>query len=240
MPDGVPLKRFSPNRNTAVIGMIFLIVIIVLIVLAATGVFGGKPSRSTEAIFVAGGKGNDTLLWSNDGETWNRGGGTVFSGEGRFVKYYRSEEIWLAAGSDDSSDTTILWSSDGKTWNTVDSGGFSTGTGANDGGFAIAYDKFSGNWVAVGESDDPNNTLQWSGDGKNWRESSSGGFTARGINVIFDEVEQLFVAVGIDDDNNATIKRSTDGKTWFNSSSGSVTFGAGPDGGGVSVGTKNQ
>jgi hypothetical protein len=235
-----PKYGFKPSRNAIVIGIIFLTIIIVLVILAATGVFGGKPKKSTEAKYVAGGQGNTTLMWSNDSETWTEGGGSTFDGEGRFVKYFRNQDLWLATGSDAESRSTILWSGDGKGWNRIDGGGFSTGTGDTNGGFSIAYDKFSGIWVAVGEATTDTETIQWSGDGTNWNAATTGGFTARGIYVTFEENDKRFVAVGVDDDNNATVQRSSDGKIWHATSSGSSTFEAGANGGGVFVTTKDD
>jgi len=216
-PDGGVAR--SRILLAAVIFLAIIAVIIVSIVLGSGSKGGGDGS--SEAYYLASGNGESTtktLLWSENGSSWNSTTGS-FERFGRDVKFYDDAPIkWTAVGAD-SVDIkgTILWSMDGKSWNKILSGGFKMGSSDTDGGYSICYSSSLRLWVAVGgrtDGDEINSTIQWSSNGKNWNFSESGGFTNRGIDVYYDENRNTFVVTGVDDDKNKTIQISTDGKNW--------------------------
>lgn len=136
--------------------------------------------------WVAVGGGGYSMLYSNDGITWNDTSGTKFNAEtgGRAVFY--ANNLWVAVGS--GGVNTILYSDDGTTWS-VSSGVLFTSNGNS-----IYYG--NNKWVALGyDAGLGGNTILYSLDGKtNWSVASGTLFTAYGNYLIYKD--GLWVAVG--------------------------------------------
>lgn len=124
-----------------------------------------------------------TILWSDDGKTWNKiltggfGMGTGDSDGGYSIAYDSSSGIFVATGGivDGGEVTsTIQWSANGKNWNDAESGGFTSH------GTEVYFDDNVKRFVVLGVDDDLNKTIQYSADGKNWTGSSGATFNASG------------------------------------------------------------
>lgn len=77
-------------------------------------------------------------------------------------------------------------------------------------------------WVAVGSTSSSAGSIQYSSDGINWSDSSSGGFSGNsGYGVAWNGT--LWVAVGDNGGATGSIKYSRDGNNWTNNSSGGFT-----------------
>ena len=88
-------------------------------------------------------------------------------------------------------------------------------------------------WVAGGYSNISTSTIQWSPDGYNWYDASSGGFGGGGAyGVAYGGSGWVAVGNGVGALN--SIQWSPDGRTWYDASSGGFTGGAGL--GGVAYG----
>ena len=214
--------------------IIFVTVLIIFLVILFTVILKKVDTETpNNPYYIATGYSSDplkTIAWSPDGTSWNSIEGHGFDGNGRFVAYYPTRDIWLATGTHVSdSKSTILWSGDGKTWNQINAGGFKIGITSDDGGYDITYDKYEFKWYAVGGHVGVLSTIQWSGDGKTWNPISEGGFSTKGANIDFDDTRKRFIAVGRDIESMATIQFSENGLTWsdatdelFNTTDGGV------------------
>ena len=78
-------------------------------------------------------------------------------------------------------------------------------------------------WVAVGYGATTPNSIQYSGDGSNWSNSTAGGFSLAGKSVAYNG--SLWVAVGNNGGASGSIQYSLDGQTWVNASSGGFSSG---------------
>jgi len=81
------------------------------------------------------------------------------------------------------------------------------------GGIALTNAFAPNYWVATGAAATCNATLEWSTDGLNWRNASSGGFSVQAFDTVWNNT--LWVAVGQDANSNATIQYSADGSNWL-------------------------
>jgi hypothetical protein len=112
---------------------------------------------------------------------------------------------WVAVGNKGGSgDSTILFSDSTATkWYPALSGAFS-----EQGCDVVAGKNI---WVAVGK--DPNCTIKYSHDGREWKNASNA-FNIRGNKVAYSQ--GYFVAAGKDTNKMANIKISKDGRNWQN------------------------
>jgi hypothetical protein len=123
--------------------------------------------------------------------------------------------LWVTTGINaNSTNPTIFintqWSLDGITWYKAESGGFDwDGFSATYGGNAVAWS--GSQWVAVGIGASVNNSIIYSGDGKNWSNSLSGGFLNGGYGVCW--TGSNWIATG-NNGGSGSYLVSTDGMTW--------------------------
>ena len=82
------------------------------------------------------------------------------------------------------------------------------------------------NWVAGGNSTIPTSTIQWSSNGYNWYDASSGGFDNNGNGVAYDS-SGVWVTVGSGTNARNSIQWSLNGKDWHDASSGGLSEGYG-------------
>jgi hypothetical protein len=82
-------------------------------------VASGDPVDSGDA------SGN-TMLWSPDGEAWNRTYGSQLGGGGWYGAVAYGDDMWVTVGQPDSSGNTIVWSPDGKHWSPSNAPTFAT------------------------------------------------------------------------------------------------------------------
>jgi hypothetical protein len=136
---------------------------------------------------------NDAIQYSYDGKNWTKMTAMIQTANERATNSFAWSEnlgIWVAAGDSVSgTGSTLQWSTDGFTWNNAISGGFAgamPGAG-NTGGRGVVWCGGSagsiGYFIAVGAGSTPNNTILKSTDGKNWTNSTSGGFGIQGNKV---------------------------------------------------------
>jgi hypothetical protein len=118
----------------------------------------------------------------------------------------------FSAGGSTSARNSIQFSRNGSDgWSGIQTGGFRK-IGAptsltND----ISYGK--GVFVAVGESDFPNSSIQYSVNASNWTGVNEGGFTSSiGLSVAYGS--NMWVATGIADSKVSSIQYSKDGSNW--------------------------
>jgi hypothetical protein len=159
-------------------------------------------------LWISVGEGTNTIMSSNNGESWTPI--NIFSTSGNAIAYNANR--WVAVGSD-STGKNIAYSDNGTDWTKSDSVVFSNG------GKGLAH---NGNrWVAVG-ADSNGNTIYYSDDnGKTWlSEAVPKNFSISGNGVAWNG--NMWVAVGEDSDTNNNILISPDGKTW--SSVGDTIF----------------
>ena len=166
------------------------------------------------------------LQYSYDGKNWSRING--FTNQFRTNSFAWSDNLglWVAVGeSGYGTLTTLQWSTDGFTWNNATSGGFAgamPGAG-NTGGFGVAWCGGSagsiGYFIAVGAGSTVANTILKSTDGKNWTNSTSGGFGIQGAKVawcpyLISGGAGIWIAVGNNNSTTGQVKYSTNGLTW--------------------------
>ncbi len=149
--------------------------------------------QSITKMWVAGGQGTNTLAWSEDGESWNGLGDSIFSTRGFDVVW--NGLIWVAVGQGTNS---IAHSPDGKTWTGL-------GTPVFTNGYGVCWN--GSLWVAGGYE---TNTLAWSEDGELWYGLGETIFTNACRNFAWNGL--LFVAVG---EGTNSIAWSENGKTWY-------------------------
>jgi len=199
----------------------------------------GTSSDGTTPLWVAGGSdtggGNNNLMYSTDGISWQISTGESFIAQCFGVAYGTSSDgttpLWVAAGSDTGDDNNnLMYSTDGISWQ------ISTGASFSSNGTGVAYGTSSDGttplWVAAGDNNNgipANNNLMYSTDGINWQISTGASFSSNGTGVAYgtrsDGTTPLWVATGSDtgDDNN-NLLYSTDGKNWTVSSSTGESF----------------
>jgi sugar lactone lactonase YvrE len=166
------------------------------------------------------------LQYSYDGKNWSRING--FTNQFRTNSFAWSDNLglWVAVGeSGYGTLTTLQWSTDGFTWNNATSGGFAgamPGAG-NTGGCGVAWCGGSagsiGYFIAVGAGSTVANTILKSTDGKNWTNSTSGGFGIQGAKVawcpyLISGGAGIWIAVGNNNSTTGQVKYSTNGLTW--------------------------
>ncbi len=93
--------------------------------------------------WVAVGEGTNTILWSNDGQSWATvtTGASILSA-GYCVAWSSTASLFVAGGA--AGTGRIAYSSDGKSWTVNTQSAISTAVSD------IAYGRNSGVWVAVG------------------------------------------------------------------------------------------
>ena len=204
--------------------------------------FGIETPSSGGAIYHAGsswvavGESQDTshkeffstIVWSSDGQTWNRGimtggtsppfgnGGSDFGND-----VYNDGTSWVAVGkSNDNYSSNIVWSSDGQNWNCAQMAGSGDQPFGNGVGNAIYSNGTS--WVAVGSTNGTDaGTILYSTDAATWfsaqmADSSQPFGTTGEVNAISHDGTS-WVAVGNNSDatNSSNILYSTDAENWF-------------------------
>jgi len=209
---------------------------------AATGGFGGdnmygRGVAYANGVWVAvGGRDSDlgstgmegTVRYSTDGINWINGAGigfAVFGAGANGVAYgtgYRvggaAVNMWILVGNRgpyDSASHSFSVSLDGYNWTTAITGGEFSGAGfCNFKGNDIFY--ANNLWVAVGEGNDPLNSILWSSNGFLWNNATSGGFTGgTGTGITYGN--GYWVAVGLNADSSKGVKFSSDGSNWTQS-----------------------
>jgi len=185
---------------------------------------------------------NDAIQYSYDGKNWSKMPAMIQTAFGYATRGFAWSEnlgIWVAVGTSLTTAATIQWSTDGFTWNNALSGGFGTKmAGADDqGGYAVAWCGGSagsiGYFIAVGAGNTAANTILKSTDGKNWTNSSSGGFglDCKGITwcpYLISAGAGLWIAVGNNNSTTGRVKYSSDGLTWNDIAQGTAASPAGP------------
>lgn len=201
------------------------------------GTSGGGFSIAYNPIdntWVAVGKHADdplyTIQWSNNGKSWEpitSGGFNTGTSGGVFgVAHNPIDNIWVAAGRGENKENTIQFSLDGKIWQDVLTGGFVPGKGTNTGGFSVSYSPVDSIWVSLGVGAKKENSIQYSLNGKEWKDVLIGGFEDdkssqhAGANVAYNPIGKVWTAVG-HANNGKTILTSYNGKEWYNFSSNS-------------------
>ena len=153
--------------------------------------------------WVATGATTDTILYSDDGKSWNtidKINGTQFNITGYGIHYGGGR--WVAVGA---TTDTILYSDDGKIWKNIDT---INGTQFTGNGRSVYYG--GGRWVAVGAGS--GTTILYSDDGEIWKNINTINgtqFNSCGYGIHYGDGH--WVAVG---DGTNTIVYSDDGKTW--------------------------
>ena len=193
----------------------------------------GVAYNPIDKMWVAVGKGTaatKSIQYSTDGKTWKditAGGFDDGAFSGRGVAYNPIDRMWVAVGIGSAATKSIQYSTDGKTWKDIDSGGFSVPTVVNV-GYGVAYNPIDRMWVAVGWGVTATESIQYSTDGKTWKDIDSGGFSGknagadsyRGQAVAYNPIDKMWVAVGWGAAQKNSIQYSTDGKTWKDIDSG--------------------
>jgi hypothetical protein len=126
-----------------------------------------------------------TTKYSYDGINWSD---IPFASPYNTIDYYGFGIKWngtmfVAVGSNTTSDGRIRYSYDGFFWNSATSATFE---GTNPFGYNVNW---NGNmWVAVGTDGTPANRIKYSYNGSNWSNSGGTGnqtFTATGVSVVY-------------------------------------------------------
>ena len=188
------------------------------------------PSTVSVWVAVGGSNGLNTIKNSIDGSNWSnvqRGG---FSSIGHGVAY-SGTNLWVATGDAINQTSSIQYSVDAYNWSTTTTGGFNDGAGKYS-GRAVGYNYTTGRWIAAGFSSNSLGTLQYSGDGKNWTNATSGGFNNNlglynGYGIAFSGGTNAY-AVGLGSNELNTILYTTnDGLDWLPITSGGFNNGLG-------------
>jgi hypothetical protein len=171
---------------------------------------------------------NNAIQYSYDGKYWATMPAMIQTAFGFSTNAFAWSDnlgIWVAVGTSGSAAATIKWSTDGFTWNDSLTGAFNgamPGAG-NTGGFGVAWCGGSagsiGYFIAVGAGSTANNTILKSTDGKNWTNSTSGGFGIQGAKVawcpyLISGGAGIWIAVGNNNSTTGQVKYSTNGLTW--------------------------
>jgi hypothetical protein len=126
-------------------------------------------------------------------------------------------DLWVLTGYNSSNLTpassypTLHWSTDGSNWGPSESGGFGyDGVSDTYGGRSVVWN--GSLWVAVGQGASLANSILYSGDGKNWSDAVSGGFTTYGYGVAWSGSN--WVATGNNGSELSSFCLSADGSNW--------------------------
>lgn len=166
-----------------------------------------------------------TLQYSGDGSNWSNAnsGGFASLNAGRLAY---NGSLWIATGSSDTSNDTILYSGDGSNWSNVTSGAFLFATngigysplGPTAEGKSVAW--ANNKWIATGLGTGSTTSVLYSGNGLNWSNIPTGGFSnsvGYGTSNINRQSFALGTSVSVPRN---TIITSSDGITWSNITSG--------------------
>jgi len=160
----------------------------------------------------------NTILYSDDGISWNSALSGGFSGGTGNGIYYNSNAggRWVAVGLG-SGANGILHSTDGRSWTTASLAGGTTGftTGAN----SVTYN--GSTWMAVGTG---GNTILTSSDGITWSKTTGTPPASSYSDVIYDGIN--WVVVGGSSAANSIIYSANGGTSWT-----SITLGGFSGGG---------
>lgn len=154
----------------------------------------GSVVATNGSMWVAGGRGTNTLAYSNDAVSWTGIGTSIFSTNGSGVAWGNAQ--WVAVGQ---GTNTIAYSTDGIAWTGIGTSIF------NSAGNAVAWN--GSLWVAVGMT---TNTIAYSNNGTIWTGLGNTVISSQGLDVAWNG--KLWVVVGSGTVN--VIATSTDGITW--------------------------
>jgi len=176
-------------------------------------------------------RGISSILHSGDGSNWTNTNAKSIATNGLSLglDIYNST-IFVAASTANNgalTTSTIQWSTNGLNWSNSISGGFlnnyySNTPTAND----VAYG--SNMWVAVGHSDSPLSSIQWSKDAKNWSNAHIGGFNYNyggnyfGSKIVYGN--NMWLALGHANTLRASIQYSKNGSNWSNAGFGLINI----------------
>ena len=177
-------------------------------------------------LYVAAGNSSNargTLQYSGNGTNWsNANSGGFDTGYANDIAYNGS--LWIATGTGVLG-TTILYSGDGSNWSNVTSGSFldltvgvaynPLGPTAEGTSVAWANDK----WIATGVGTGSTTSVLYSGDGSNWSNIPTGGFS-NSVGYGISNINRRSFALGSSSASTNTIITSSDGITWSNVTSG--------------------
>lgn len=194
-------------------------------------------SPTKQALWVAGASGPTALgsiLYSSDGSNWNSNVSGGFAPNGGGFPTYGGTwglagngSMFVAVGQNGTTLTptaAIQYSMDGSNWLPAN-----TAVGFANGSFTRGLCVVWGNnmWVAGGIANTvptPNTSIQYSADGINWSNVTSGGFVnhcrAIGYNNASSYQSILYVAAGVGATASLSLQYSSDGLNWFPSVSG--------------------
>jgi hypothetical protein len=157
------------------------------------------PKLSLPTIWVAGGMGTNTLVYSTDAINWTGQTSAIFSTQGWGIAYNATDNIWNAVGS---GTDTLAYSVDAVRWYGLGTSVFTTQ------GYSVAYNAYNNLWVAGGQG--TNHTLAYSTNGINWTGNGTAVFSNSGQGVACSD--SLWVAGG--QGTNHTLAYSTNGVNW--------------------------
>lgn len=124
--------------------------------------------------------------------------------------------IWVLTGYNTSNTSAVTfpplqWSEDGIQWTKAVSGGYTwDGVSQSYGGRSVAWN--GSLWVTVGQGNTLANSILYSGDGKNWSDAASGGFSDGGRGIVW--AGSNWVATGNNGGPLSSFCVSTDGSNW--------------------------
>jgi hypothetical protein len=165
-----------------------------------------------------------SLQYSGDGSNWSNANSGGFDANGAFDVAYNGS-LWIATGSSATSNA-MLYSGDGSNWSNVTSGGYAFA------GYGIAYSPLgptaegksvawaNDKWIATGVGTGSTTSVLYSGNGLNWSNIPTGGFSnsvGYGTSNINRQSFALGTSVSVPRN---TIITSSDGISWSNITSG--------------------
>ena len=161
---------------------------------------GAQSVEFNGSMWVAAGRGGNHVAYSYDGINWNSGG-TVFSHNGRDIKYDNYRGRWILVGQGNSS--TIAYSYDGINWTTLAVNPIEQKI--------MALDLNESTYVVCGETTAGAPTLAHSYDLINWTTVGVNPFE-RGRCVLW--TGERWLAGGVIGDRDYSIVYSEDGTSW--------------------------
>lgn len=162
---------------------------------------GGQGVHYNGSIWVAVGRGTNTIAYSSDGINWTGAGTSMFSHSGRAVKYDSKNTKWVAAGQ---GGNTFAQSYDGILWEGL-------GNNSQINGKVMAFDFNSTMYVACGEG---TRQLAYSSDLITWNSVVPSPYQ-RGRGVVW--TGRNWITCGSKGTGTGTLFHSDDGVTWVNS-----------------------
>jgi len=207
-------------------------VILLIVLFTVLGTLVWSPKQQNGG-YLIGGVGDQTVIYSSDGETWSAGvdvdGNIPFGTTGHMVYLNYAACTWVAVGDPNVvNGKSTAWSNDGKLWN--------YGTGEKFGSLSSSFGRTvqygDGIWVAGGTTGNTSeSTILWSYDGKDWNSAVNDPFgaTTNGTcsHVFYNN--GLWLVGGNSGTTGVNIWWSTDGKNW--TASTGDPFGTSSDGG---------